>query len=52
MNELEDMIEPEDMYGPLARELDTPELRAKAARQWAEIPTDLAALKRWMRGEI
>lgn len=46
-----DSIEPEDMYGLLARELNTPANRAEAARQWSQIPTDTAVLKAWMRGE-
>jgi hypothetical protein len=36
---------------PVIDAMSTPELRAEAARQWADIPTHPTELRKWMRGE-
>ncbi|UPT53084.1 hypothetical protein [Synechococcus phage Yong-M3-232] len=41
-------IAPEDAY---TRVTVSPETKWKAARQWADIPDDPAAIAAWMRGE-
>jgi hypothetical protein len=43
--------EAQDLYGFCAREIDTPAVRAEAARQWDAIPTEPEELRRWMRGD-
>lgn len=45
-------VEDEFLYGPVAREIDTPENRARAAKEWAEIPDNIHDLKKWMKGGV
>lgn len=44
-------VEDEFLFSPLAREVDTPEVRARAKAEWDAIPSDLDELRKWMRGE-
>jgi len=42
---------PADGLTPMQRINQSPELKAEAAQQWAQIPTDPADIAVWMRGE-
>jgi hypothetical protein len=42
---------PADGLTPMQRINNNPEFRAAAARQWDAIPTDLADIAVWMRGD-
>ena len=47
---IDDEIDEQDLYGPLARKVDTPAIRARAKVEWDAIPDDIEEIRKWMKG--